>query len=118
MLKHMDLEAILESETEVLKGSLQNTIEAIVLNDLASKFETIENRSRSADVDSIIEDLNDIEQIDSITLKDINLHRIVKIYPRPQVVPHPGMIPSDSINLPISQTSEAEPPVLSVDSLF
>ena len=40
----MDLEAILESETEVLKGSLQNTIEAIVLNDLASKFETIENR--------------------------------------------------------------------------
>ena len=28
----MDLEAILESETEVLKGSLQNTIEALVLN--------------------------------------------------------------------------------------
>ena len=50
----MDLEAILESETEVLKGSLQNTIEAVVLNDLASKIETIENRSRSADVDSTL----------------------------------------------------------------
>merc|ERR1719192_365076 len=50
----MDLEAILESETEVLKGSLQNTIEDIVLNDLASKIETIENRSRSADVDSTL----------------------------------------------------------------
>ena len=47
----MDLEAILESETEVLKGSLQNTIEALVLNDLASNVETIENRSSSADVD-------------------------------------------------------------------
>ena len=49
----MDLEAILESETEVLKRSLKNTIEALVLNDLASSIETIE-KSKSADVDSTL----------------------------------------------------------------
>ena len=44
-----DLEAILESETEVLSGSLKTTIEALVLDDLASNIETIENGSKSAD---------------------------------------------------------------------
>ena len=88
----MDLEAILESETEVLKRSLKNTIEALVLNDLASSIETIE-KSKSADVDSTL------SSNDTLNVSEDLIANLVE-----------AAIEEDSQTMEIKDSNSSEPP--------